>query len=171
MWWQCAVPLEGQHLASTPMDTNESACIMGVTLLRVFALLQGGGFLTAHHWLFFVYFLQFLFSLLNNPLFALPTLFRHSRILSANWHSTSSTPPKPPSAYWQSIPAPIALFVKVSLGRACNDYNLNFSVDVKWQISQQPSLFPKLLLCHWQITPLSFWKHPVVIVETFKVKV
>ena len=32
--------------------------------------LQGGGFLTAHHGLFFVYFLQLLFSLLNNPLFA-----------------------------------------------------------------------------------------------------
>ncbi len=48
---------------------------------------------------------------------------------------------------------------------------LIFCVDVKWQISQQPSLFPKLLLCHWQIIPLSFWKHPVVIVKTFKVKV
>jgi hypothetical protein len=44
-------------------------CIMGVTLLSVFASLQGGGFLTAHHELFFVYFLQLLFSLLNNPLF------------------------------------------------------------------------------------------------------
>jgi hypothetical protein len=52
------------------MDTKESACVMGVTLLRVFAPLQGGGFLTAHHGLFFVYFLQLLFSLLNNPLFA-----------------------------------------------------------------------------------------------------
>jgi hypothetical protein len=70
MWQQCAVLLEGPHLASTPMDTNESACVMGVTLLRVFAPLQGGGFLTAHHGLFFVYFLQLLFSLLNNPLFA-----------------------------------------------------------------------------------------------------
>ncbi len=48
---------------------------------------------------------------------------------------------------------------------------LIFCVDVKWQISQQPSLLPKLLLCHWQITPLSFWKYPVVIVKTFKVKV
>jgi hypothetical protein len=45
-------------------------CVMEVTLLRVFAPLQGGGFLTAHHGLFFVYFLQLLFSLLNNPLFA-----------------------------------------------------------------------------------------------------
>ncbi len=55
-----------------------------------------------------------------------PALFRHSRTLSANQHFTSSTPPRTPSAYWQSTPAPIALFVKVSLARACNDYNLNF---------------------------------------------
>ncbi len=33
---------------------------------------------------------------------------------------------------------------------------LLFCVDVKWQISQQPSLFPKLLLCPWRTTPLSF---------------
>jgi hypothetical protein len=46
-------------------------CVMGVTLLRVFAPLQGGGFLTGHHGLFVVYSLQLLFSLLNNPLFAL----------------------------------------------------------------------------------------------------
>jgi hypothetical protein len=72
MWWQCAVLLEGRHLVSTPMDKNENAFIMGVTLLRVFAPLQGGGFLTPHHGLFFVYFLQLLFSLLNNPLFAPP---------------------------------------------------------------------------------------------------
>jgi hypothetical protein len=31
-------------------------CVMGVTLLRVFALFQGGGFLTAHHGLFFCLF-------------------------------------------------------------------------------------------------------------------
>ncbi len=31
-------------------------CIMGVTLLRVFAPFQGGGFLTAHHGLFFCLF-------------------------------------------------------------------------------------------------------------------
>jgi hypothetical protein len=45
-------------------------CIMGVTLLRVFPPFQWGGFLTAHHGFFFVYYLQLLFSLLNNPLFA-----------------------------------------------------------------------------------------------------
>ncbi len=49
-------------------------CVMGVTLLRVFAPLQGGVFLTAHHGLVFVYFLQLLFSLLNNPLFAPPII-------------------------------------------------------------------------------------------------
>jgi hypothetical protein len=72
MWRQCAVLFDGEHLASTPKDTKESACIMEVTLLRVFTPLKGGGFLTAHHGLFFVYFLQLLFSLLNNPLFASP---------------------------------------------------------------------------------------------------
>ncbi len=45
-------------------------CIMGETLLRVFAPFRGGGFLTTHHGLFFVYFLQLLFSLLSNSLFA-----------------------------------------------------------------------------------------------------
>jgi hypothetical protein len=47
-------------------------CVMRVTQLRVFPPFQGGGFLTAHHGLFFVHFLQLLFSLLNNPLFAPP---------------------------------------------------------------------------------------------------
>ncbi len=47
--------LEGQHLASTPMDTNKSACVMGVTLLRVFAPLQRGGFLTAFLFIFYNY--------------------------------------------------------------------------------------------------------------------
>ncbi len=43
---------------------------MGVTLQRVFAPLHEGGFLTANHGLFFAYYLQLLFNLLNNSLFA-----------------------------------------------------------------------------------------------------
>jgi hypothetical protein len=53
------------------MDTKECAfasAVMGVTLLRVFAPFEGRGFLTVHHGLFFVYFLQLLFRVLNNPL-------------------------------------------------------------------------------------------------------
>ncbi len=56
-------------------------CVMGVTLLRVFPPFQGGGFLTANHELFFVYFLQLLFSLLSGaqepcqPINALPPPF------------------------------------------------------------------------------------------------
>jgi hypothetical protein len=74
MWRQCAVLFEGATPCLHPHG-HKGKCIhqryiMGVTLLRVFAPLQGGGFLTAHHGLFFVYFLQLLFSLLNNPLFA-----------------------------------------------------------------------------------------------------
>jgi hypothetical protein len=45
-------------------------CIMGVTLLRVFAPFQGGGFLTAHHGFFFCLLFTTTVSLLNNPLFA-----------------------------------------------------------------------------------------------------
>ncbi len=123
-------------------------------------------------WIVFCLFFTTTVQFTEQPSVCPPALFRRSRtLLSADWRSTSSTPPRTPSAYWWSTPAPIALFVKVSPGRACNDYNLNCCVDVKWQISQQPSLFPKLLLWHCQITPLLFWKHPIVIVETFKVKV
>ncbi len=126
MWWQCAVLLQGRHLASTPMDTNKSACVMGVTLLRVFAPLQGGGFLPAHHGLFFVYFLQLLFSLLNSPLFAPP----HYSGAQELCQPIDALPPQllqePRQPIDNSTPAPIALFVKVSPGRACNDYNLNF---------------------------------------------
>jgi hypothetical protein len=57
------------HLHGHKGECIQQRCVMGVTLLRVFAPLQGGGFLTAHHGLFFVYYLQLLFSLLNNPLF------------------------------------------------------------------------------------------------------
>ncbi len=52
-----------------------------------------------------------------------------------------------------------------------------YEIDLKWshlEVSSwcliwDPTL--KISQQHWQITPLSFWKHPVVIVETFKVKV
>ncbi len=113
------------------MDTNKRACVMGVTLLRVFATLQGGGFLTSHHGLFFVYFLQLLFSLLNNP-------------LSTPLHYLGAQEPCQPIG---ALPPPLLpeprqpidnlprlllhFFVKVSPGRACNDYNHFFCVDVK----------------------------------------
>jgi hypothetical protein len=58
-------------------------CVMKVTLLRVFPPFQGGGLLTAHHGFFFVYYLQLLFSLLNNPLFS-PRIIQPSRTLSAH---------------------------------------------------------------------------------------
>jgi hypothetical protein len=54
----------------TQRKVHSPRCVMGVTLLRVFPPFQWGGFLTAQHGLFFVYYLQLLFSLLNNPLFA-----------------------------------------------------------------------------------------------------
>ena len=77
-------------------------------------------------WIVFCLFFTTTVQFTEQPSVCPPTLFRRSRTLSANWHSTSSTPQRTPSTYWQSTPAPIALFVKVSPGRACNDYNLNF---------------------------------------------
>ncbi len=123
---QCAVLLEGRHLASTPMDTKESACVMGVTLLRVFAPLQRGGFLTAHHGLFFAYFLQLLFSLLNNLLFAPP----HYSGAQEPCQPIDALPPpllQEPHQPIDDLPRLLLhFFVKVSLDRACNDFNINF---------------------------------------------
>jgi hypothetical protein len=59
----------GDTLPPPPWCIHQ-CCIMGVTLLRVFPPFQGGGFLTIHHGFFIVYYLQLLFSLLSNPLFA-----------------------------------------------------------------------------------------------------
>jgi hypothetical protein len=84
MWQQCAVLLEGQHLASTPMDTKESAFVMGVTLLRVFPPFQGGGLLTAHHGLSFCLLLTTTVQFTEQPSVCPPTLFRRSRTLSAD---------------------------------------------------------------------------------------
>ncbi len=92
---------------------------MGVTLLRVFPHFQGGGFLTAHHGFFFCLLFTTTVEFTEQPSVCPLTL-------SAHWCSISSTPPRTPSAYWRSTPAPIALFVKVSPGRACNDYKLTF---------------------------------------------
>ncbi len=76
-------------------------------------------------WIVFCLFYTTTVQFTEQPFVCPPGLFRRSRtLLSADWRSTSSTSPRTPSAYWQSTPAPIALFVKVSPGRACNDYNL-----------------------------------------------
>jgi hypothetical protein len=77
-------------------------------------------------WVFFCLFFTTTVQFTEQPSVHPTTLFRCSRTLSANQRSTSSTPPRTPSAYWQSTPAHIAHFVKVSPGRACNDYNFIF---------------------------------------------
>jgi hypothetical protein len=97
---------------------------MGVTLRRVFAPVQGGGFLTADHGLIFVYFLQLLFSLLNNPLFA-PCIIQALKnpvrsLLLYLLHFS-----KIPVSLLTTCPGSCT-FVKVSLSRTCNYYNLNF---------------------------------------------
>jgi len=56
-------------------------CVMGMTLLRVFAPLQGGGFLTAHHGLFFCLLFTTTVQFTEQPSVHPPTLFRRSRTL------------------------------------------------------------------------------------------
>ncbi len=112
-----------------------------------------------------------MFSLLNNPLFAPP----HSSGAQEPCQPIDALPPpllQEPHQPIDDLPRLLLHFLsrQARAGLAII-ITLIFCVDVKWQNSQQPSLFPKLLLWHWQITRLSFWKHPVVIVETFKVKV
>jgi hypothetical protein len=106
------------------MDTKESACVMGVTLLRVFAPLQGGEFLTAHHGLCVFFFLQLMFSLLNNPLFTPP----HYSGTQEPCQPIDALPPPllhKPRQPIDNLPRLLLhFFSKVSPGRACNDYNL-----------------------------------------------
>ncbi len=140
-------------------DTSKSVCS-----------LSRGRVPDSSPWFFFVFFYNYC-SVYWTILCLPPALFRRSRTLSAHWRSTSSTLPRTPSAYWKSTLAPIALFVKVSLGRTCNDYNHNFlcwceltNLSATFFISQT---FPLSLTEHARF----IWKHSVVIVETFKVKV
>jgi hypothetical protein len=116
-----------------------------------------------------VYFLQLLFSLLNNPLFA-PRIIQAlknpvSPLMLYLLHSSK----KP--AYWWSTPAPIALFVKVSPGRACNDYNLPFLCSCEMTNLSATFFISQTFALSLTDNTYVIWKHPVVIVETFKVKV
>ena len=63
---------------------------MGVTLQRVFAPLQGGRVPDRSPWSVFVYYLQLLFSVLNNPLFAPP---RYSGVQEPSCQPIVALPP------------------------------------------------------------------------------
>jgi hypothetical protein len=75
----------------------------------------------------FVYYLQLLFSLLNNPLFAPP---HYSGTQEPSCQPIDALPPQllqEPRQPIDNLPQLLLhFFVKVSQGRACNDYNLNF---------------------------------------------
>ena len=108
------------------MDTNESACIMGVTLLRVFAPLQGGGFLTAHHGLFFCLFFTFTVQFTEQP----SVCPLHYSGTQEPCQPIDALPPpllQEPHQPIDNLPQLLLHFlVKVSPDRACNDYNLTF---------------------------------------------
>jgi hypothetical protein len=74
---------------------------------------------------FFVYYLQLLFSLLNNPLFA-PRIIQvlKNAVSPLTLYLLHSS--KNPVSLLMIYPSSYCTFLKVSPGRACNDYNLTF---------------------------------------------
>jgi hypothetical protein len=100
-------------------------CVMGVTLQRMFPLFQGGGFLTAHHGFFFCI------------LFTTTVQFTEQPSVRPPHYSGAQEPCQPidpyllhffknPVSLLTIYPGSYCTFCKVSLGRACNDYNLTF---------------------------------------------
>ncbi len=108
-------------------------CIMGVTLQRLFAPFQGGGFLTAHHGLFF-YLLQVPFSLPNNPMFV-PRIIQAlknpvSPLMLYLLHSCCKELPKPPPLLThRRVHCPV-----LSHGRChCKELSPPFQGERSWQ--------------------------------------
>ena len=82
-------------------------------------------------WIVFCLFLKVLFSLLNNPLFAphiIQVLKNPVSPLTLYLLHSSKNPCQPIDDLLRLL---LHFFVKVSPGRACNDYNLTFCVYVK----------------------------------------
>ncbi len=101
-------------------------CVMGVTLLRVFAPLQGGGFLTAHYGLFFCLFFTSTVQFTEQPSVCPP---HYSGTQQPCQHIDALPPPllQEPSQPIDNLPQLLLqFFVKVSPGRTCNDHNLTF---------------------------------------------
>ncbi len=100
-------------------------CVMVVTLLRVFAHFQGGGFLTAHHGFFFC-----LLFTTNVHFTEQPSVFPPH--YSGTQEPCQPIDALPPLLLQESrqpiddLPRLLLHFCQVSLGRACNDYNLTF---------------------------------------------
>ncbi len=146
-------------------------CIMGATLLRVFAPFHGGGLLTAHHGLFFCLFFTTTVQFTEQPSICPP----HYSGAQEPCQLIDALPPpllQEPRQPIDNLPRLLLhFFVKVSPGRAWFDYNLTFlfwcemsNFSSTFFISQA---FPLSLTEHTKF----IWKHPFVIVETFKVKV
>jgi hypothetical protein len=101
-------------------------CIMGVTLLRVFALFQGRGFLTAHHGLFFCLFFTTTVQFTEQPSVHPP----HYSGAQEPCQPIDALPPPLLQEHRQPIDdlprLLLHFFVKLSLGRACNDCSITF---------------------------------------------
>ncbi len=101
-------------------------CIMGVTLLRVFPPFQGGEFLTAHHGLCFCLLFTTTVQVTEQP----PVCPPHYSGAQESCQPVDALPPpllqEPHQPIDNLAQLLLHFFVKVILGRACNDYNLTF---------------------------------------------
>ncbi len=101
-------------------------CVMGVSLLRVFAPFQGGGFLTAHHGFFFCLLFTTTVQFTEQPSVC-PTHYSGAQEPCQPIDALSPPLLQEPCQPIDDLPRILLhLFVKVSPGRVCNDYNLTF---------------------------------------------
>ncbi len=140
-WWS----QQTQILTLPAKDTKKGALFSAesweVPLQRAVSPFSGREILTARNRLACFILFNYLFSLKSTEIPFVPR------------HQFSS--PRSPSAYWQSTPHPIAFFVKVSPGRACNDYNITFVLIVTNKYLINLLSFPNFSW-RWQKTPTSF---------------
>jgi hypothetical protein len=108
-------------------------CTLGMALLKSVCSLSRGrapGFLTAHHGFFCLFFASTV-KFTEQPSVCPP---HYSGTQEPCQSIDAQPPPLLQEPHWPIDNLPrvfIALFVKVSPGRACNDYKLTFCVDVK----------------------------------------
>jgi hypothetical protein len=134
MWQRCAALLEGGHLASTPMNTKKvhsPALRHGGDTAKSVCFPSKGRVPDSSQWIMIII------------IFTTTVQFTEQPSVCPPHYSGAQEPCQPidalPPPLLQEPRQPIDdqprlqlhFFVKVSLGRACNDYNLNFCVDMK----------------------------------------
>ncbi len=168
---QCAVLWQGQHLASTPMDTLHSPALRhGGDTAKSVCSFSKGRVPDSSPWIVFSLFFTTTVQFTEQPSVHPP----HYSGTQETCQPIEDLPPpllQEPCQPIENLPRLLLhLFITASPSRACNDYNITFlcwcemtNLSSTFFISQN---FPLSLTEHTKF----IWKHSVVIVETFKVR-